>query len=75
MVTKWFNPRNRKLGWSKDDPAKTRRANALKSRWNNPIKAGRALLALSNVTTDPVTAKLAKQDADYFFKMNEKRKR
>ena len=66
-VEKWFKPSPRATNWDKDDPPVTRRRNVLKSRWGSYLKAGRALLALSNVSTDPKTKRLSRQDADYFF--------
>lgn len=55
------------------EPAKKRRADAVDSRpknWSRNKKylsAARALQALANVTTDPETKRVAKEDADYFF--------
>lgn len=60
-------------GWRKEMPAKKRRADAVDSRpknWSRNKKylsAARALQALANVTTDPETKRVAKEDADYFF--------
>lgn len=60
-------------GWRKEMPAEKRRADAIASRpvnWTNKKKylsAARALQALSNVTRDAETKRLAKEDADYFF--------
>ena len=51
-----------------------RRAKALASRPKNwtlkkrKLSAGRALIALANVTKDKKTKQLAKKDAKYFFK-------
>jgi len=62
-------------GWKKTQIAKTRRANAISSRPKNKslnnrrLSAGRALQALANVTNDKTTERLAKQDANYFFKL------
>lgn len=61
-------------GWKKSLPASTRRRKALSSRPKNwslrrrRLSAGRALLALSNVTRDKVTRKKARRDAMYFFR-------
>ena len=63
---KWYE-HGVKMDWSKDDPAETRRDKALKAHKGDELAAARALQALSNVTTDPETKKLAKEDADYFF--------
>lgn len=57
-----------KMGWRKDQSAAVRRREALKAHKGNVTATGRALQELSNVTTDTRTAKLAKTDADYFFK-------
>lgn len=60
-------------GWRKEMPAEKRRADAVASRpvnWTNKKKylsAARALQALANVSKDPETKRLAKEDADYFF--------
>ena len=74
-VEKWFEPSERSTGWSKLDPPATRRHKVLKSRWNNPLKAARAMQSLSNVTKDPTTARLAGQDARYFYDLYRKRKK
>jgi hypothetical protein len=73
--SKWFKPSNKPLNWSHTDAPVTRRKNALKARRNNPLKAGRALLSLSNVTRDGPTKKAATIDAHYFFAQNKKAKR
>jgi len=72
---KWFEPSERSTGWDKHDPPAVRRRNVLKSRWNNPLKAARAMQALSNVTKDPTTARLAGQDARYFYELHRKKKK
>ena len=63
---KWYQ-HNVEMNWHKDEPAKVRRANALKAHKGDELATARALQALSNVTTDPETSKLAKTDADCFF--------
>lgn len=61
------------LGWKKEMPQGRRRATALKSRpksWTKHkryISTAQALQALSNVSQDTETKKLAKSDAHYFF--------
>ena len=55
------------MNWHKDDPAQVRRTNALKAHKGDELATARALQALSNVTTDTKTSKLAKEDVDYFF--------
>jgi len=73
-VKKWFKPSPRKLNWSKEDTQARRRSNALKARYNNPLKAGRALQALSNVTRDAETKRKARADAQYFFRLSRSKK-
>ena len=63
---KFYHPKV-EMHWHKDQPTKTRRANALKAHEGDELATARALQALANVTTDIGTAKLAKTDADYFF--------
>jgi len=64
---KFYHPKV-EMHWHKDQSAGVRRANALKAHKRNKLSTARALQALANVTTDAKTAKLAKADADYFFK-------
>lgn len=76
---KWFKKAVRKKppyslgGWKKTQSASTRRKKALSSRpkgWslrNRYLSAGRALIALSNVTKDKPTKRIARVDAKYFF--------
>ncbi|MGH2507632.1 MAG: hypothetical protein ACRESI_03325 [Gammaproteobacteria bacterium] len=64
---RFFNPKV-KTGWRKNQAAAVRRRKALQAHKGNKTAAGRALQELANVTTDARTAKLAKADADYFFK-------
>ena len=71
---KWFKPSPRKLNWSKEDTQARRRDNALKARYDNPLKAGRALQALSNVTKDAETKRKARADAQYFFRLSRSKK-
>lgn len=76
-VDKWFQPEDwgsKPLGWSKDDPQTKRRRIALKNRGNDPLKAARALQSLANVTADKETARKAKADAAYFFRLNRQKK-
>lgn len=67
-------------GWSKSQSTETRRKEALASRPKNwtldhkDLSAGRALLALANVTKDKATKKVAKMDSEYFFKLAKKKK-
>src|SRR5450759_1697517 len=64
---KFYHPKV-EMHWHKDQSAEVRRANALKAHNGNKLGTARALQALANVTTDAETAKLAKADANYFFK-------
>ena len=64
---KFYHPKV-EMHWHKDQSAAVRRANALAAHNGNTLSTARALQALANVTTDAKTAKLAKADADYFFK-------
>lgn len=72
-VAKWFQA-GEKLNWSKSDTQAKRRAAALRSRTGNLLRTARALLALSNVTRDSKTARLARADAQYFFAQYRKKK-
>ena len=63
---KWYQ-HNVEMNWHKDEPAEVRRANALKAHKGDNLATARTLQALANVTTDPETSELAKNDADYFF--------
>lgn len=79
-MAKWFQKAVRKgrtknlNGWSKKQTANVRRQRALGSRPSNYpkrkrlVSAGRALQALANVTQDRATKKIAKSDAEYFFR-------
>ena len=71
---RWFQPGSR-TGWSKRDSAEKRRRTVLRNRHGDKLAAGRALLALSNVTKDKETHKKARADADYFFRQYRKTKR
>lgn len=80
MTKKWFKeavearPPDSLGGWRKNLSAKIRRRRALASRprsWSprkRYLSAGRALIALGNVTTDAETRKKAYADAHYFFR-------
>lgn len=68
---KWYNPRVH-TGWRKGDPATTRRRRALLAHGTNRLAAGRALIALSNVSTDPATKKLSRIDGLHILKMYKK---
>jgi len=72
-MKKWFNPKKHS-GWKKSQKQTTRRAKLLsatdkrKSMHNRYLEAGRKAQALANVTKDKETERLARSDADYFFK-------
>ena len=66
---KWFNPKVN-MDWHKDMPMGERRQNALDAHNGDPLATGRALQALSNVTTDPKTKIESLKDAKYFFRQN-----
>jgi len=83
MKKKWYKkavmdkpPYN--LGWKKTQSTRTRRRVAIASRPKNwsikkkRLSAGRALTALANVTKDKRTKKLARRDANYFYKLIKK---
>jgi hypothetical protein len=63
---KWYE-HGAEMDWHKEMPESTRRSNALSAHGGDELATARALQALSNVTTDAETKKLAKADAEYFF--------
>ncbi len=67
---RWYHPKV-KMNWHKADTAETRRRNALKAHQGDVLATARALVALSNVTTDRPTEQLARTDARVLFKRNE----
>jgi hypothetical protein len=62
-------------GWRKKDPANVRRRKMLRAHHGKLLSAARACQALANVTKDPVTKRLARADARYFFSEYNRRKR
>ena len=70
---RWFSP-GVEMGWEKSQPTSTRRKLALNAHGGDKLATARALQALSNVTTDRVTKKLARSDALYFFEQHRKSK-
>lgn len=78
-MAKWFKKAVMKKppyslgGWKKNQSPSVRRAKALASRpksWSlkkRRLSAGRALIALANVTRDSRTEMAARADARYFF--------
>jgi hypothetical protein len=70
---KWFHIKVH-TGWHKSMPAGKRRELVLKSHKRNALSAARAMQALSNVSTDRETKKLAHADALYFYNLHSKNK-
>ncbi len=64
---RWYHP-TVQTGWSKSDSAETRRMKALKAHGGDELATARGLQALSSVTTDPTTKRLARADALYFYR-------
>lgn len=73
-VVKWFEA-GAKLNWSKADTQSQRRRIALASRKGKLLPTARALMALSNVTTDKLTARLARADANYFYALYKRKQK
>ena len=70
---RWYKPTT-EMGWRKDMSAEERRELALDAHGGDLLSTARALLALSNVSTDDETKRLARSDADYFFREYRKAK-
>jgi hypothetical protein len=70
-VTKFFNPKVH-TGWKKTQSQSYRRRLALKAHGNDYLSTARGLQALSNISQDKATSRLAKSDAKYFYDMNKK---
>jgi len=68
---KWYKPEKTLHGWSKDLPEAERRRKASIGR--DDLSSGRALMALSLVSTDPETKRKARNDAKYFFALHKKK--
>jgi len=64
---RWYKPTT-EMGWEKDMPMAKRRRLALRAHGGDALATGRALQALSNVTTDRETKTKSRADALYFFK-------
>lgn len=76
-VVKWFK-KGEPTGWQKGDTQTQRRRVALASHKGKLLPTARSLMALSNVTQDKETARLARADAQYFYalyKAKQKRER
>ncbi|MDD5387648.1 MAG: hypothetical protein PHQ22_10685 [Sulfuricurvum sp.] len=63
------------LGWHKTDSQTRRRKAALSSRKGNALSTARALQALANVTQDRETIRKAHADAQYFYRLHNKKKK
>jgi len=70
---KWFDPKVHS-GWKKNMDLVERRTKAFTAHGKNLLETARALLALSNVTQDQPTAKIAARDSRFFFLMNRRMK-
>ena len=64
---RWFAA-GKPLGWRKTDSAEKRRRTASRNRGGDLLATARALQALSNVTKDRETKRLAREDAQYFYR-------
>ena len=74
-TVKWFE-KGEPTGWQKGDTQAQRRRVALASHKGKLLPTARSLMALSNVTQDKETARLARQDANYFYALyKDKQKR
>jgi len=73
-VEKWYSP-GKSLSWHKTDSQTKRRKAALAARKNNPLTTAKALNALANVTKDAETARKARADAKYFYRLYAKKKK
>lgn len=63
------------LGWHKTDSQTKRRKAALSSRRGNTLSTARALGALANVTANKETARKARADSKYFYRLHNKKKK
>lgn len=68
---RWYHPKVH-TGWEKGMGETQRRRLVLSSHNGDYLSSARAMLSLSNTTTDSVTKSEARADADYFFRMHEK---
>ena len=68
---RWYRP-TVKMDWKKTLPLQVRRDNALDAHGGDLLATGRALIALSNVTTDAVTRREARKDGLYFLALYKK---
>jgi len=65
----WFDPQV-ETGWEKGQPESVRRGNMLRAHGGNELASARAMQALSNVTTDRETRRVARDDAKYFYRLH-----
>lgn len=70
---RWYHPKVR-MNWSKSMLITERRENALDAHGGNLLATARALIALSNVTTDTKTKQEARKDGLYFLALREREK-
>lgn len=69
-TNKWYHPKVH-TGWDKNMTILGRRRKVIMAHKGNYLSAGRAMLALSNVTKDSATARKSRADANYFFKKHQ----
>lgn len=64
-----------KTGWEAGMPMEERRRKVLGAHKGDALASGRGMIALSNVQhrINPDVAKKARSDADYFFRMHQKK--
>jgi len=68
----WYHPQVQDTGWQKDLPEAERREAMLQAHKGDVRAAGRAMIALANVTNDLETSRKARDDAKYFFRQLKK---
>jgi hypothetical protein len=71
----WYNPKVH-TGWRASMPADARRAVAIRAHKGMILATARSLMALANVQSNinPEVSRKARADADYFFRLYNKRK-
>jgi hypothetical protein len=67
MKDKWYNPQVH-TGWHKSQGTVYRRRLAVHAHKGDYLATARAMDSLARVTKDSQTARLAKADANYFYK-------
>lgn len=73
-VVKWFTHKVH-TGWHKSQSLAYRRRLVREAHGGKYLTSARSLMALSSVSKDPATKRLALADARYFFRMHEKYKK